>query len=536
MTALAVSAQLAVLPIVLPLLVGSVLVVVARRAPRVAATLGFASLLAVLVCAAALCAWTADGSVLAYLAGNWPAPFGISLAVDRLAALMLLVTAVIALACQLAASGKLARRTPLFHALLQFQVAGLNGAFLTADLFNLFVFFEVLLAASYALLLAAADRGSVRAGLHYVAVNLFGSTLFLMGAALLYGVLGTLNLADLSLRIPAAAADDRVLVEAAGLMLLVAFAIKAAALPLGFWLPGTYAAAAPPVAALFALMTKVGLYAIARVSTLLYGTGGYAEAYGPVLVGVGLATLAFAALAGLAARDLRTLAAWMITGSAGTILALIGVGTPASLGAAMFYLPHTTFAAAALMLVAGLLSQARGSWLADRFEPGARPAQATLLGSLFVVTALASAGLPPFSGFVAKAILLDSVLGTHAATAIWCVVLGASLAWLIALSRAGSLVFWKSSGVEGAPQAASREEPSSPTPRGAAVDAAALPGSLAAITLLVAAGLTIVVLASPLSAHFARAGAQLAAPAPYREAVLAQPPVRRTAAAEPDAR
>jgi len=536
MSALAASGQLAVLPIVLPLLMGSVLVVVGRRAPRLAAALGFASLLAVLVCAAALCARTADGNVLAYLTGNWPAPFGISLAVDRLAALMLLVTALVALASQLAAAGGLARRTPMFSALLQFQVAGLNGAFLTADLFNLFVFFEVLLAASYALLLAAADRGSVRAGVHYVAINLFGSTLFLMAAAMLYGVLGTLNMADLSLRVATVAAGDRVLVEAAGLMLLVAFAIKAAALPLGFWLPGTYAAAAPPVAALFAIMTKVGLYAIARVATLLYGTGGYAATYGPILVGVGLATLAFAALAGLAARDLRTLAAWMITGSAGTLLALIGVGTPESLGAAMFYLPHTTFAAAALMLVAGLLSQARGGWLADRFELGARPAPATLLGTLFVVTALASAGLPPFSGFVAKAILLDSVLGTAGAAAIWCVVLGASLAWVIALSRAGSLVFWKSASVAAGPLLPPPHGPSNASRHGGSADAAALPGSLAAIALLVVAGLAIVALASPLSAHFARAGAQLAAPAAYREAVLAQQPVQRAAAAGSAAR
>jgi multicomponent K+:H+ antiporter subunit D len=202
----------------------------------------------------------------------------------------------------------------------------------------------------------------------------------------------------------------------------------------------------------------------------------------------------------------------------------------------MFYLPHTTFAAAALMLVAGLLAQARGGWLADRFELGARPARATLLGSLFVVTALASAGLPPFSGFVAKAILLDSVLGTAAAAAIWCVVLGASLAWLIALSRAGSLLFWKPAGVAGGPPAASRREPSGPVQQGAAGDAATLPGSLAAIALLVAAGLTIVALANPLSAHFARAGAQLAAPVPYREAVLAQQPVRLATATEGDAR
>jgi multicomponent K+:H+ antiporter subunit D len=533
MNALPLAGQLPVLPIVVPLLMGGLLVVIARRTPRLAAPLGFASLLVVLACAAALCMQTAGGAVLAYLAGNWPAPFGISLAVDRLAAMMLLVTAVIAIACQLAAADGLSRRNPLFSALLLFQVAGLNGAFLTADLFNLFVFFEVLLAASYALLLAASDRGAVLAGIHYVAVNLLGSTLFLMAAALLYGVLGTLNMADLSLRAAAVPASDRPLVEAAGLMLLVAFGIKAAALPLGFWLPRTYGAAQPPVAALFAIMTKVGVYAIVRVGTLVFGAGGYSSAFGPVLMAAGIATLAFAAFAGLAARDLRSLAAWMICGSAGTLLLLVGLGTPGSLGAAMFYLPHATFSAAALMLLAGLLSSARGPRLADRFELGAPPEGATLLGTLFFVTALASAGLPPFSGFVAKAILLDSVAASLAGGAaigvIWGVVLGASLAWMVALSRGGSLVFWKSVTVGAAhagtvpdagDDAAHRQRGHAAGPRA---------GSLSAIALLVAAGAVIVVAADPLARHFARAGAELAEPDGYRDAVLTHPPVQRVA-------
>ncbi len=524
MNALALSDQLPVLPIVLPLLAGSLLLVVAGRAPRFARSVATAVLLAMLACAATLCAQTAGGAVQAYLVGNWPAPFGISLAVDRLAAMMLLVTAVVAIACHLAAADGLLQRAPRFHALLLFQLAGLNGAFLTADLFNLFVFFEVLLIASYALLLAATGRDAVRAGVHYVALNLFGSTLFLMAAALLYGVLGTLNLAQLSLRAPAVASGDRALVEAAGSMLLVAFAIKSAALPLGFWLPRTYAAAAPPVAALFAIMTKVGLYAIVRVGTLVFGAGSYAAAVAPVLVGVGLATLAFAAFAGLAARDLRTLAAWTVVGSAGTLLVLIGAGTPRSLGAAMFYLPHATFAAAALMLVAGLLAQVRGEWLADRFEVGARPARAALLGAIFVVIALASAGLPPSSGFIAKAILLDSVSDSPAVVPIWLVVLGASLAWVIALSRGGSLLFWKS-------EAAAADAAPTTTSRAASpVESGSCRGTLTGIALLAVAGLAIVVLAAPLDAHFARGGAQLTAPEDYRNAVLSHPPVKRAAA------
>ncbi len=515
MNALTLADQLPVLPIVIPLLVGALLVALGHRAAAVAAPLGFVSLLLVLGCAAALGAQTAGGTVIGYLAGNWPAPFGIALAVDRLAALMLLVTALVAIACQLSAADGLAQAHPRFFALLQFQVAGLNGAFLTADLFNLFVFFEVLLVASYALLMVTSGREAVRAGVHYVVINLFASALFLLAAALLYGVLGTLNMADLSLRAAAVAPQDRGLVEAAGLMLLVAFGIKSAALPLGFWLPATYGAAAAPVAALFAVMTKVGLYAIARVGTLVFGAGGYASVSGPVLLVVGLATLAFAAIGGLAARDLRTLAAWMICGSAGTLLMLVGVGTPASLGAALFYLPHATFAAAALMLVAGLLASARGAVLLDRFEVGPSPAGATLLGTLFIVCGLASAGLPPFSGFVAKSILLDSVLGSPAAVAIWIVVLGASLAWVVALSRAGSLVFWKSAA---APAAERLDEPR---------PGESQPGALSAIVLLAAAGIAIVLFAAPLARHFARAGAQLESPSDYREAVLGGRPVSR---------
>ncbi len=520
MSASLLADQLPALPIVLPLLTGALLVAFARRGGALAGALGFAALLAVLACAAALAVRTADGSVLAYLAGNWPAPFGITLAVDRLAAAMLVVTALAAIACQLAAGDGLAARQPLFPALLQFQVAGLNGAFLTADLFNLFVFFEVLLIASYALLLAAADRDAVRAGLHYVAVNLFASVLFLMAAALLYGVLGTLNMADLALRAAAVPVADRALVEAGGLMLLVAFGIKAAALPLGFWLPGTYAAASAPVAALFAIMTKVGLYAIARVGTLVFGAGGYEATLGPLLVAVGLATLGFAALAGLAARDLRTLAAWMITGSAGTLLVLIGVGTPASLAAAMYYLPHASFAAAALMQVAGLLSQTRGPAFADRFEAGFRPPGLAPAGVLFCACALAAAGLPPLSGFVAKAILLDAVRGSGATLPIWVVVLGASLAWIVALSRAGSRIFWK---------AATERMP----PPGDAAGTAAAPraGTVSGIVLLCAAGTALVVLAGPLTRHFAAAGLQLATPTDYREAVLGREPVQRARAA-----
>jgi multicomponent K+:H+ antiporter subunit D len=193
--------HLAVLPIVLPLLAGAVLLLLGRRSERVAGIFGAVTIVALLGIAATLLGITSSNAVLAYQVGNWPAPWGITLSVDRLSALMLGITAIVALASQLAA---LARNNPLtsrFPALLQFQLMGLNGAFLTGDLFNLFVFFEVLLAASYAMLLDGAWRGRLRAGLHYVTINLLGSALFLIAVSLLYGSVGTLNLADLAARI-----------------------------------------------------------------------------------------------------------------------------------------------------------------------------------------------------------------------------------------------------------------------------------------------------------------------------------------------
>jgi multicomponent K+:H+ antiporter subunit D len=497
------AAQLPVLPIAIPLMVGSLLIIAGRRWPAGAAAAGLLALLANLGCAVALWQFTADGTVLPYLLGNWSAPFGIVLAIDRLAVLMLGVTAVVALACQLAALDGPLRQGPAFPALLQFQLMGLNGAFLTSDLFNLFVFFEVLLISSYALLLHRADRGALRAGLHYVIVNLLGSALFLIAVSLLYGTLGTLNMADLAARVPLASAADQPLVAAAGALLLVVFGIKAAALPLGLWLPGTYPAAPAPVAVLFAVMTKVGIYAIARVSTLIYGAGAGALAgfASPLLLYTGLATIIAGTLGTLAARSLRRLTAWLVVASAGTLLAALGSDTAASAGAALLYLPHTTFAAAALFLVAGTVAVARGPDLEDRIEVGNAPGRGVLLGSLFLFTAVAIAGIPPLSGFVAKLIVLDAVSDTPRWPLTWSVLLASSLAAVVALSRAGSTIFWKSP----------------PSPQRVPVGR----GALAALALLAAAGLAIVLWAGPLAGYMNAAGEQLAAPSAYISAVLA---------------
>lgn len=258
-----------ILPILLPLFAGSLLLLpLAERWQR---GLSLLAALALIPLSLLLIRTAASGDLSVYALGNWAAPFGIVLMLDRLAALMLLATAVLGSAALIYALRGEDRLGKHFHALFQFQLLGINGAFLTGDLFNLFVFFEILLIASYALLLHGGGAERVRSGLHYVILNLVGSAFFLIAVGTLYGLTGTLNMADMAQKIAMADAERAPLLAAAGLLLLVVFALKAALLPLYFWLPRAYATASAPVAALFAIMTKVGIYSILRVYTLVFG-------------------------------------------------------------------------------------------------------------------------------------------------------------------------------------------------------------------------------------------------------------------------
>jgi multicomponent K+:H+ antiporter subunit D len=233
--------------------------------------LGLASVLLGLLLSAVTVAQAAGGTLAVYRVGDWPAPYGIVLVVDRLSAMMLLLTSLVAAPVLWYASGGWDARGRHFHAMFQFQLMGLNGAFVTGDLFNLFVFFEVLLIASYVLMVHGQGGQRFKFGLHYVVLNLSASALFLIGVSLLYARTGTLNLADLALRVPLVQAPDAAVVKAAALVLLVVFGFKAALAPLSLWLPATYASATAPVAALFAIMTKVGVYAIVRVHGVVFG-------------------------------------------------------------------------------------------------------------------------------------------------------------------------------------------------------------------------------------------------------------------------
>ena len=263
--------HLVIVPVLLPLVTGVLLLLLADRSVRLSRIVSLFSASALVGVCGLLVVSAGRDNIEVYALGNWAPPFGIVLILDRLSALMLGITSVLALfSLGFAARGEDTRGSNL-HSLVHFLLMGVNGAFLTGDLFNLFVFFEVLLLASYALLLHGGGPARVRAGLHYVILNLTGSCLFLIAAAMLYGLTGTLNMADMAGRVAALNPADAPLVAAAGALLLVVFGLKAAVVPLYFWLPRAYASAAAPVAALFAIMTKVGVYGIIRVYPLIFG-------------------------------------------------------------------------------------------------------------------------------------------------------------------------------------------------------------------------------------------------------------------------
>lgn len=436
--------HLVIAPVLLPLLMGILLLLLDRANPFLPRILSVLAVLVQIRLALALLAATSSGDILVYALGNWPAPFGIVLVADRLAAWLLVITALLALFALLYAIRGEDRAGRHFHVLFQLQLFGLNGAFLTGDLFNLFVFFEILLLASYGLLLHGGGRRRIRAGLHFVVVNLVGSTLFLFAVGTLYGVLGALNMADLAMKVAAAPPENIPLVRAAGLLLFGVFALKAALLPFYLWLPAAYAHTSAPAAALFAIMTKVGAYGILRVYALIFGAdaGRAANLIEPWLLPLALATLLVGMAGVVAATHLRQQAAYLVVGSVGSLLVAFGLNSAAGIAAGLYYLPHTTFTTAALFLLADAITRRRGE-LGDRLDPGPTIANSGLLGGLFFVTAVAVAGLPPLSGFLGKFLTLRAALDHPLLPWIMGTVLVAGLLGLIALARTGSLLFYR---------------------------------------------------------------------------------------------
>lgn len=380
---------------------------------------------------------------LTYALGGWQPPFGIFFVVDRLAALLIALTAVLAFSAGLYSAEKEDREGPYYYPLFLFQVMGINGAFLTGDLFNLFVFFEILLIASYALLVHGGGRRKTRAGFQYVTLNLIGSALFLVALGTLYGTLGSLNMADMSYRVGQLLPHDQTLAKTGGLLLLLVFSLKSALLPLHFWLPQTYTAASASVAALFAVMTKVGFYSICRVFAGIFGNdaGALANIATPWIWPLAIATLSVGSLGVYASTSLRSITANMVIVSVGTLLLAFVVGGGHSLFVGFYYLLHSTVVTAALFLIADLIGTQRGI-ASDRIVRAGPVNQATLLGGVFLISAIAAIGLPPLSGFVGKALLLQSTARFAEQVWVWPALLISSLMALIAFSRAGSMFFW----------------------------------------------------------------------------------------------
>jgi multicomponent K+:H+ antiporter subunit D len=431
-------------PLLLPLLMGTVIVLNANQPIFRLRILGLSSCLGLLAITLVLLFQSVNGPIQTYVLGDWPAPFGIVMVLDRLSAMMLCITAFLAPASLAYAARGTDLQGKNFHALFQFQLLGINGAFLTGDIFNLFVFFEIMLLSSYGLVLHGGGKLRTRAGMHYVLLNLVGSSIFLVGVGILYAVLGTLNMADLAVRMSQAPAENAALLRAAGLILFAVFALKAALLPLCFWLPDAYGFTSAPVAALFAVMTKVGVYVILRVYCLIFSkfAGVGAGLLSPWLLPVALITLAVGVAGVAGSRDLKRVIAWLVIVSVGTLLAVIGTFERKAIAAAIVYLPHTTFMTGALFLLADLIGRQRpdaGSGLI----PDRPVEQPVLLGLLFLFAAVAIGGLPPLSGFFAKVTMLMMVQGTAGAPWIWGLVLGGGLLTLVALGRAGIIFFWK---------------------------------------------------------------------------------------------
>ncbi len=520
-----------VAPVVLPLMTAA-LILALRGRETLVTTASIASVAAQLAIAIGLLATAEGGTVDAYLLGNWQAPYGIVLVLDRLSALLVALTATLALAALVYARGGDDARGAHFHALFQFQLMGVNGAFLTGDLFNLFVFFEVLLISSYGLLLHGATRARLQASLHYVGFNLVGASIFLIAVSLLYGMTGTLNMADLAGRVAELPADRARIAQSAALLLLVVFFVKAALLPLHFWLPATYGAASAPAAALFAIMTKVGVYSVLRMTTLVFGAqaGPLAHVAEPWLAALSLATIAVAAVGTLAARRLRAQIGYLVIGSAGTALLAIGLATPDTIAAGLFYLVNSTFAVAALFLVADRIAAGRGT-AGDALEPAPFDISRNRLGVVFFACAIAAAGVPPLAGFLGKAMLLQSV-GTGAwSGAIVAIVLASTLLMMVALARSGSVLFWSPAADRADPDHASGD----PARRGVLPGPApALPGGPGplpshaghgiAVAMLLAAIVTCAAAAGPIARFSLDTAVQLVDRRGYLDAVLrAQP-------------
>ncbi len=519
------SHHLIVTPILLPMMTAALLLFIDERNRTAKALVSLASVVLLLANAVILFAVESGPNSFdnVYLLGNWAAPFGIVLVIDGLSAMMLLLTAILGLAALTFSLAKWHAVGAHFHSLFQLLLVGVNGALLTGDLFNLFVFFEVMLAASYGLLLHGTGTLRVKAGLHYIAVNLVAALFFLIGVSLVYGTAGTLNMADLALRMPDMEPDRLILMEAGAAVLGVAFLIKVGMWPLCFWLPTAYSAASAPVAGMFAILSKVGIYVILRLTMLLFGEGPSAGFGAEILLIGGMATLIFGTIGVLASQALGRLAGYSVLVSSGTLLMVLGINDGVVSSGALLYLVSSTLTISAFFMLIELVERGQDAGAnvlavtmeaygdgeeADIEDGGGTPMPGTMaiLGICFAGCGILLSGLPPLSGFIAKFAMLSAMMGTGSIgttpdAAVWALivlVILSGLAALISMTRAGIRTFWGS--IEGA------------VPRVLVVE-------LVPIMLLLSLTLALTIQAGPAMSYMDTTIRNLAKPALYVDAV-----------------
>ncbi|SEP81902.1 Na+/H+ antiporter subunit D [Streptomyces radiopugnans] len=495
---------LLIAPVLLPVLAAGLSLAVWRSAAA-QRLLGTGTLTAVLAVSAVLLVLADRRGPLVLAVGGWPAPAGISLVADRLSALLLVVALAVSLAVLVFAIGQGTAegdlpRTP-FHPAYLLLVAGVALAFLTGDLFNLFVAFELMLASSYVLINLGAGEGRVRAGMTYTITSLLSSLLFLTAIGLIYAATGTVNLADLGDRVPALPEGIRSVLS---LLLLIVFGIKAAVVPLHFWLPDSYPTAPAPITAvLAALLTKVGLYAMVRTQTLLFPRS---ETWTPLLVAAAL-TLLVGIVGAVAQQDVNRLLSFVLVSHIGFMLFGLSLYTVGGLTGTVLYAVHHIAAQAALFLIAGLVVGWSGTAKLSRL---ARTAPAPgLLAGLFALAALSLAGIPPLSGFVAKLALLQAGVeqGGAAVLALLAAALLTSLLTLYVMARVWRAAF-----------AAGGERP--PAARGRMRGLRLMLGATAGAVLI---GVAVAAGAGPLARLSERAAVDLLERSTYQEAVLGDP-------------
>lgn len=429
--------------VTLPLLGAGIALIFGRRR-RVQVGVSIVTLTVAAAVAAVLLYYVdVSGMPLAVSVGGWPIPFGIVLYVDRLAALLVLVSSIVLLAVLLFSVGQGAadgdEETPvsIFHPSYLILAAGIFNAFIAGDLFNLYVGFEILLVASYVLITLGSTESRIRTGVVYIVVSLVSSILFLAAIAAIYGALGTVNMAQLADRMGELPDEVQLVLH---LMLLLAFSIKAAVFPLSFWLPDSYPTAPAPVTAVFAgLLTKVGVYAMIRTETQIFRDNDVNQ----LLLIVALATMVVGILGAVAQAELKRILSFTLVSHIGYMVFGLAIATPESLGATVYYMVHHIVVQTTLFLAVGLVERRAGSTSILKVK-GLMKA-APVLAVLYFIPAINLGGLPPFSGFIGKYALFNAAaeVGTPIMYALIVAGIVTSLLTLLALMRAWNLAFWR---------------------------------------------------------------------------------------------